>query len=149
MPRPLRLSTHYGGAGPLWPAGQAQNRAAPHERYAAKVARTPKKLPLLSGRAEHNAQPAQPPVKAKRPNEKWVTEFNVKDEKLYLSPVLDLFNREIAAYEVQPRAFFPLIGNMLKKPPARLATSRPRYCTRTRAGSTICSPTASSWPSVA
>lgn len=41
---------------------------------------------------------------AQRPNEKWVTditEFNVRGEKLYLSPVLDLFNQEIIAYRMQ------------------------------------------------
>jgi transposase InsO family protein len=40
---------------------------------------------------------------AERPNEKWVTdvtEFNVRGEKLYLSPVMDLFNGEIVAYEM-------------------------------------------------
>lgn len=39
-----------------------------------------------------------------RPNEKWVTditEFAVKGEKLYLSPMLDLFNQEIIAYRMQ------------------------------------------------
>ena len=29
-----------------------------------------------------------------------VTQFNVCDEKVYLSPVLDLFNNEVAAYSV-------------------------------------------------
>ena len=60
---------------------------------------------------------------AKRPNEKWVTdvtEFNVKGEKLYLSPVMDLFNGEVVAYEMHPRPLFPLVGNMLKKRLAKL-----------------------------
>ena len=55
---------------------------------------------------------------AAQPNEKWVTdvtEFNVKGEKLYLSPVMDLFNGEIVAYEIQERATFPLVSSMLKK----------------------------------
>ncbi len=61
--------------------------------------------------------------KAKRPNEKWVTdvtEFNVKGEKLYLSPVMDLLNGEIVAYEMLERPLFPLVSNMLKKALARL-----------------------------
>lgn len=61
--------------------------------------------------------------KAKRPNEKWVTdvtEFNVKGEKLYLSPVMDLFNGEIVAYEMLERPLFLLVSNMLKKALARL-----------------------------
>ncbi|EOK1912946.1 DDE-type integrase/transposase/recombinase, partial [Escherichia coli] len=35
---------------------------------------------------------------AKRPNEKWVTdvtEFKVNGKKLYLSPIMDLYNGEI------------------------------------------------------
>ncbi|WP_460985795.1 IS3 family transposase, partial [Sinomonas halotolerans] len=38
---------------------------------------------------------------AESPNQKWVTdvtEFRVGNDKLYLSPVMDLFNREIIAY---------------------------------------------------
>ena len=40
---------------------------------------------------------------ADAPNEKWVTdvtEFSVGDRKLYLSPVMDLFNRQIISYAV-------------------------------------------------
>lgn len=60
---------------------------------------------------------------AAQPNEKWVTdvtEFNVRGEKLYLSPVMDLFNGEIVAYEMHERPLFPLVGNMLKKALLRL-----------------------------
>ncbi len=41
--------------------------------------------------------------KADRPNQKWVTnitKFKVKDKKLYLSPVIDLYNQEIINYEL-------------------------------------------------
>ena len=43
---------------------------------------------------------------ASKPNEKWVTdvtEFHLFGEKLYLSPVLDLFNGEIIAYHLEKR----------------------------------------------
>jgi len=55
---------------------------------------------------------------ADRPHEKWVTdvtEFNVRGDKLYLSPVMDLYNGEIVAYETRRRPEFPLVSNMLKK----------------------------------
>ena len=55
---------------------------------------------------------------AARPNEKWVTdvtEFKVRGEKLYLSPVMDLFNGEIVTFEIQERPLYCLVGNMLKK----------------------------------
>ncbi|WP_141717173.1 IS3 family transposase [Burkholderia cenocepacia] len=60
---------------------------------------------------------------ADRPNEKWVTdvtEFNVDGRKLYLSPVLDLFNGEIVSYELSPRPLFGMVGAMLKKAFSRL-----------------------------
>lgn len=56
--------------------------------------------------------------RADQPNQKWVTdvtEFNVRGDKLYLSPVMDLYNGEIVAYETQRRPDFPLVSNMLKK----------------------------------
>ncbi len=54
--------------------------------------------------------------KADRPNQKWVTdvtEFNVRGEKLYLSPIMDLFNGEIIAYQLQRRPLFDLVKEML------------------------------------
>lgn len=56
--------------------------------------------------------------KAVRPNEKWatdVTEFNVSGNKLYLSPIIDLFNGEIVSYELSERPNFKQIITMLKK----------------------------------
>lgn len=55
---------------------------------------------------------------AQRPNQKWVTdvtEFKVRGEKLYLSPVLDLYNGEIVSYTMQSRPHFSMVSNMLKK----------------------------------
>jgi len=55
---------------------------------------------------------------ANRPNEKWVTdvtEFNIAGQKVYLSPVLDLFNREIVSFTVDKRPHAHLIPNMLLK----------------------------------
>jgi putative transposase len=56
--------------------------------------------------------------KAKRPNQKWttdVTEFNVSGKKLYLSPVLDLYNQEIISYELSERPDFKSVISMLGK----------------------------------
>lgn len=61
--------------------------------------------------------------KAEAPNQKWatdVTEFNVAGEKLYLSPVLDLYNGEIIAFETSRRPVFDLVDSMLKKALAKL-----------------------------
>ncbi|WP_244853067.1 IS3 family transposase [Bacillus sp. J14TS2] len=54
--------------------------------------------------------------KAEKPNQKWVTdvtEFKLLGEKLYLSPVLDLFNGEIITYTLQARPTFDLVETML------------------------------------
>lgn len=61
--------------------------------------------------------------KAEAANQKWVTdvtEFNVGGEKLYLSPVLDLYNGEIIAYETNKRPVFDMVSTMLKKALAKL-----------------------------
>ncbi len=57
------------------------------------------------------------------PNQKWVTdvtEFNVGGQKLYLSPVMDLYNGEIVAWQMDRRPGFDLVRGMLKKALARL-----------------------------
>jgi len=56
--------------------------------------------------------------KANQPNQKWatdITEFNVSGEKLYLSPIIDLFNGEIISYELSERPNFNKVVAMLKK----------------------------------
>ncbi|OZI11197.1 IS3 family transposase, partial [Bacillaceae bacterium SAS-127] len=61
--------------------------------------------------------------KAEAPNEKWVTditEFKLFGEKLYLSPVLDLFNGEIITYTIGPRPTYLLVSEMLEKAGERL-----------------------------
>ena len=83
-------------------------------------------------RSYRGVQAEVPNVLARRfhadgPNQKWVTdvtEFNVSGNKLYLSPVMDLYNGEIVAYEMQPRPHFPLVANMLKKALAKLSTQQ-------------------------
>lgn len=60
---------------------------------------------------------------AKRANEKWVTdvtEFKVAGKKLYLAPVLDLYNSEIVAFETAERPVFEMVGSMLRKALAKL-----------------------------
>lgn len=60
---------------------------------------------------------------AARPNEKWVTdvtEFKVDGQKLYLSPVLDLFNGEIVAYTTARRPLFKMVDTMLNRAFSRL-----------------------------
>ncbi|WP_082122580.1 IS3 family transposase [Arsukibacterium sp. MJ3] len=55
---------------------------------------------------------------ADRPNQKWVTdvtEFKVGEQKVYLSPVIDLFNQEVVSYEVSKSVRLPLVTEMLKK----------------------------------
>jgi len=56
--------------------------------------------------------------KASKPNEKWVTditEFKLFGKKLYLSPILDLYNGEIISYEINSRPVFDMVLEMLKK----------------------------------
>jgi putative transposase len=51
-------------------------------------------------------------------NQKWltdVTEFHVGGERLYLSPVMDLCNGEIIAYEMARRPVLSMVTTMLRK----------------------------------
>ena len=47
--------------------------------------------------------------KAEKPNQKWVTdvtEFKVHNEKLYLSPIVDLFNGEVISFNLSRHPVF-------------------------------------------
>lgn len=53
---------------------------------------------------------------ATKPDEKWVTdvtEFKVNGQKVYLSPIIDLFTQEVVSYNVATHARLPLVTNML------------------------------------
>jgi transposase InsO family protein len=51
-------------------------------------------------------------------NQRWVsdiTEFKVAGQKLYLSPILDLYNGEIISYDISRRPVFKQVTDMLLK----------------------------------
>ncbi len=61
--------------------------------------------------------------KAEKPNQKWVTditEFKLFGEKLYFSPILDLYNGEIITYTIGSRPTYSLVSTMLNKSFERL-----------------------------
>ncbi len=63
---------------------------------------------------------------AKAPNQKWVTdvtEFNVKGEKVYLSPILDLYNQEIVSYTIADRPQVDMVTQMLHSAFGRLGVN--------------------------
>ena len=54
---------------------------------------------------------------AEKPCLKWatdVTEFKVKDKKVYLSPIIELFNGEIISYNLSETPNFKQVSDMLK-----------------------------------
>jgi putative transposase len=56
--------------------------------------------------------------KTNKPNQKWVTdvtEFSVAGKRLYLSPILDLYNGEIVSYNISDRPSFYQTMDMLEK----------------------------------
>lgn len=56
--------------------------------------------------------------KAEKPNQKWVTdvtEFKVNGRKLYLSPIVDLFNGEVVSYNISKHPIFKQVADMLQK----------------------------------
>ena len=61
--------------------------------------------------------------KAEKENEKWVTdisEFKINGEKLYLSPLLDLYNDEIISYELTKSPTIEVVKRMVSKGKRRL-----------------------------
>jgi len=84
----------------------------------------PKKYKSFKGEVGKTApNELQRRFEAKAPKQKWVTditEFHVAGEKLYLSPVLDLYNGEIIAFETNRRPRFELVTSMLTKAFSRL-----------------------------
>jgi putative transposase len=79
----------------------------------------PKKYRSYKGEVgQAAANVLQRQFEAKAANQKWVTdvrEFDVAGEKLYLSPVMDLYNGEIVAFETAKRPVFKLVSSMLQK----------------------------------
>lgn len=62
--------------------------------------------------------------KAEKTNEKWVTditEFKLFAEKLYLSPIVDLYNGEIITYTISSRPTYSLVSEMLEQSFERLS----------------------------
>ena len=65
--------------------------------------------------------------RAAQPNQKWatdITEFNVSGKKLYLSPVIDLYNQEIISYQLSERPDFNSVMTMLDKALKKVSTTR-------------------------
>ena len=55
---------------------------------------------------------------AERPNQKWTTDVSlvcIKDEKLYISPILDMYNGEIVTYTLSRSPNLRMVTDMLKK----------------------------------
>lgn len=55
---------------------------------------------------------------ATSPNQKWttdVTEVRIKDRKVYLSPILDMFNGEIISYTISDHPDLKMVMTMLNK----------------------------------
>lgn len=53
-----------------------------------------------------------------KPNQKWVTdvtEFSLFGEKLYLSPILDLYSRDLVSYTISNRPVLSMVISMLDK----------------------------------
>ncbi len=66
--------------------------------------------------------------KASMPNEKWatdITEFKVTDKKLYLSPIIDMFNGEIISYTMSENAKLKPVIDMLEQVERPIAKDKP------------------------
>ncbi|MFB9924173.1 DDE-type integrase/transposase/recombinase [Amycolatopsis halotolerans] len=80
---------------------------------------------------------------ADAPNTKWVTdvtEFRIGDRKLYLSPIIDLFDRSVVAWACGPSPSLDLTTTSLRGAIAALPPVPRRWSTPTRASGTGTAP---------
>ena len=85
---------------------------------------------------------------ADRANEKWftdVTEFRLKDQKCYLSPIMDAYGQEIISWTISLSPNLEQVHNMLEKHTWRTLIQRERFFTLTKAGSTSMKATLKVW----
>lgn len=74
---------------------------------------------------------------APRPQQVWVsdvTEFSLFGEKIYLSPILDLYNGEIISYTISKRPNFDQVMTMLEKALAKRTDKRRKLTLHTDQG---------------
>jgi Transposase and inactivated derivatives len=58
-----------------------------------------------------------------KPNTKWVTDvtvFSLLGQKVFLSPILDLYNGEIVSYEIMAKPAFSMVARMVETAAAKL-----------------------------
>ncbi len=67
---------------------------------------------------------------ADKPNQKWVTdvtEFSLFGEKLYLSPILDLYSSDLVSYTISDRPVLSMVTTMLDKALGKMQRSGQLY----------------------
>ena len=77
------------------------------------------------------------------PNQKWVTdviEFRVGDRKLYLSPVMDLFDRQIISYSIGLSRIWSSPTPPCARPSPASSPGSSHWCIRIRDSNTSTSP---------
>lgn len=84
-----------------------------HKKYSSYKGETGKVAPNILARNFHAEKPLEKLVTD-------VTEFHLLGEKIYLSPIMDLFNREILSYSISSSPNMKMIDEMLEG----------LYCTR-------------------
>ena len=52
-----------------------------------------------------------------------MTEFNINGQRVYLSPIIDVFNQEVVSYQIKQSAHLPLVIDMLKSALKKLKPS--------------------------
>lgn len=65
--------------------------------------------------------------KAGLPNQKWatdITQITIRAEKLYLSPILDMFNGEIVSYSISRSPNMQLVNEMLEQALGKVAHTK-------------------------
>ena len=93
------------------PKGVANKRYTPEfKKLVIETMEVGKTAPNLLNRDFH----------AEKPNQKWVTEFRLFGEKLYLSPILDLHSSDLVSYTISDRPVLSMVTTMLDEAFAKI-----------------------------
>ena len=77
--------------------------------------------------------------RAEKPNQKWVTDvtqFRLFGQKLYFSPILDLYSGDIVAYTISDSPNLEMVTTMLEQAFRDLRITQDWCCIQTRGGTT-------------
>ena len=100
-------------------SSESQDRSAFNETAGTCLPCPNEEISFLQRRSWNDcSQSSATELYADKPNQKWVTdktEFSLFGDKLYLSPILDLYSSDLVSYTISDRPVLSMVTSMLDK----------------------------------